>query len=181
MSSCILAQLYQTMSTHSVQVEGAEEEEDEDTLAGVSAYALRTFLRQTRELTYQAVGQVAARVPALWQATALQPAFVVSSVVQQLRATVSSDNDMLLYCMSANTMRPSAWCCACSHIIALDAYSLLAGGRDGRLGRDRPSDAAPAAAAHRHAADQARASRSEVCARTRLGSAHCDAPMLTGS
>jgi len=61
-----------------VQVEGAEEEEEEDTLAGVSAYALRTFLRQCRELTYQAVGQVAARVPALWQAATLQPAFVVS-------------------------------------------------------------------------------------------------------
>ena len=61
-----------------MQVEGAEEEEEEDTLAGVSAYALRTFLRQCRELTYQAVGQVAAHVPALWPATTLQPAFVVS-------------------------------------------------------------------------------------------------------
>jgi len=66
-----------------MQVEGAEEEEEEDTLAGVSAYALRTFLRQTRELTYQAVGQVAARVPALWQATTLQPAFVVSLSIKQ--------------------------------------------------------------------------------------------------
>ena len=58
-------------------MEGAEEEDEEDTLAGVSAYALRTFLRQCRELTYQSVGQVAARVPALWRMTTFLPAFVV--------------------------------------------------------------------------------------------------------
>lgn len=49
-------------------MEGAEEGEEEDTLAGVSAYALRTFLRQTRELAYQVLGLLATFVPALWEA-----------------------------------------------------------------------------------------------------------------
>ena len=72
-------------------MEGAEDDEEEDTLAGVSAYALRTFLRQTRELTYQAVGQVAARVPALWRAVALRPAFLVSSTRTPCTAAVADD------------------------------------------------------------------------------------------
>ena len=46
-------------------------------MAGVSAYALRTFLRQCRELTYQALGLVTARVPALWRAPTSQPALQV--------------------------------------------------------------------------------------------------------
>ena len=102
-----------------MQVEGAEEEEEEDTLAGVSAYALRTFLRQCRELTYQAVGQVAARVPALWQATTLRPAFVVSSTVHELR--VAADNDDVVLMIVCEPMRQGggerrpcipACCCA---------------------------------------------------------------------
>jgi hypothetical protein len=68
------------LATVAVQVEGTNEEEEEDTMAGVSAYALRTFLRQCRELTYQAVGLVTARVPALWRAPTFQPALQVCTV-----------------------------------------------------------------------------------------------------
>lgn len=69
----------------SVQVDGAEEGEGEDTLAGVSAYALRTFLRQTRELAYQSVGLLSTYVPALWeQQQAVAP--FVAALVGQLEA-----------------------------------------------------------------------------------------------